>query len=463
MTVNILTIKCPQCSSIKHSSLGDDKYKCESCGAIYFIDKNEQHIYIHQQNQSQETLEVNKITNFKILGLLGCLIPLVLVLYFYLTENSNDIDPVIESDSYQSTISSSEINKIKKEEWTHKNIKMFVDNETPFLIMESKLHVEDPDLFAQSKDQFFIKIFDINAKQFVSEFNVTDDNNKKISYEIKTWDQDEILLLINNQKFYQLNKKNKTFQDVEQRFFTNHTEFSQGLAKIEFVRPQWGSGLYVYTNKGKHFYYYPMIDKLYDEDAFYNARDGFKSLPANASTRISYQFDLESYDYPDENHQLIKYEYKYLPGFPREEPMFRWRKIYDNPSNQAVVVIYENTPFKKLLIHPTKKNDSRIIKYADFTPDRLYFFPQLLTFNDDAVLIAFTTSPVKTENYIVQLLNAKNTDIIFSYNFPFEFKQLNAEITKDHILLMTEDHFIGLNHEGKQDFLLDIQSLNSRE
>ena len=159
MTVNILTIKCPQCSSIKHSSLGDDKYKCESCGAIYFIDKNEQHIYIHQQNQSQETLEVNKITNFKILGLLGCLIPLVLVLYFYLTENSNDIDPVIESDSYQSTISSSEINKIKKEEWTHKNIKMFVDNETPFLIMESKLHVEDPDLFAQSKDQFFIKIF----------------------------------------------------------------------------------------------------------------------------------------------------------------------------------------------------------------------------------------------------------------------------------------------------------------
>ncbi|PXZ04085.1 hypothetical protein DKK79_06850 [Gilliamella apicola] len=63
---------------------------------------------------------------------------------------------------------------------------MFVDNETPFLIMDSKLRVEDPEMFTQSKIQYFIKIFDINAQQFVSEFNVTDDNNKKISYEIKT-------------------------------------------------------------------------------------------------------------------------------------------------------------------------------------------------------------------------------------------------------------------------------------
>ncbi|MBC9131436.1 hypothetical protein JMI89_09645 [Frischella sp. Ac48] len=456
MASNILTIKCPQCGCIKHSSLGNDKYHCDGCGAIYFIDKNDMHIFHHQQNGPQNTIKSNKLL---IIGLIIFFSALFLIRFFVIQiKNTETTQPKVVE--YRSYVTSNE-NRIKptqptkKELWKHKNIAMFITNDTPYLIMESHLSISES--MKPTQDQYFIKIFNTKTQRFESEFNLIDEHNNKFPYVIKTWDDGEILLLINNLKLFQLNKKEKIFKNVNDSFFSEHPEFSQGLAKIEFVRDDWGSGLYVYTNEGKHFYFYPTINKLYDKDAFFDANSGFKSLPENTATSTGFAFNIYSYEYPDEDSLLIKFDYKYQPNYPREQPSFSWRKFYGTEDG----FFTDETPYQKVLMNEWMMNRTRTIKYQNFTPDRVYFFPKLLDFNEEFILIAFTTSPVKAENYIVQLLNAKSAEIIWSYDFPLNFKNTRGKILGDRILLMTDDHLIELNEKGKQTLSLDITSLNN--
>ncbi|WP_141673812.1 hypothetical protein [Gilliamella sp. Choc5-1] len=473
MTSNILTIKCPQCGSIKHSSLGNEKYQCEGCGAVYFVDKNDVHVFHHQQSEPKKTIQSkNNTINIVVIvcASIFCTVifGVIAVLQVLGSEGFFESKPVAYS--AKSTSDKNRTNPpatVNKEKWTHKNIDIFVYKDTPYLIMKSKLKISKDDPFSRREEQHFIKIYDTQANQFVGQFELPIDEkshfSEPIPYELRKWDNDDFLLLIDKQKLYRLNKHNKIFEYVNDTMFAKQPEFSQGLAEIKFVSKEWGDGLYVYTNKGKHFYFYPNIDKLYKDDEFYKARTGATPLPANFSVRTAFSFSTISNDYPDENCRLIQYEYQYLPGYPREEAWFKWSNFYYTKQNQAIVIINSDTPYEKVLLEPWLKKASRTLKYRDFTPDRVYFFPKLLDDNGDSLLIAFSTSPVKKDNYVIQLLDTKDADIRWSYNFPLTFNSVKAKILNDRIILMTADKLIQLNHDGKQDFILDTKSLDSNK
>lgn len=110
-------------------------------------------------------------------------------------------------------------------------------------------------------------------------------------------------------------------------------------------------------------------------------------------------------------------------------------------------------------MEPWRKKASRTLKYLDFTPDRVYFFPRILDYNADSVLIAFSTSPVNKDKYIIQLLDAKTGDIRWSYNFPLENNELGAKILDNRIILRTKNKFILLDSDGKQNSISDIKTL----
>ncbi|WP_085164657.1 hypothetical protein [Gilliamella bombi] len=126
--------------------------------------------------------------------------------------------------------------------------------------MKSKLKISKDDPFSRREEQHLIKIYDTQANQFVGQFEFPIDEkshfSESIPYELRKWDNDDFLLLIDKQKLYRLNKHNKTFEYVNDPMFAKQPEFSQGLAEIKFVSKEWGDSLYVYTNKGKHFYFY---------------------------------------------------------------------------------------------------------------------------------------------------------------------------------------------------------------
>lgn len=466
MTSNILTIKCPQCGSIKHISLGNEKYKCEGCGAVYFVDKKDIHIFHHQQSQQSQQpnmVQPNKTIIWGVIAFSCVVFLLVMIESFIDGNNSNSKGSVVGHSSYSSTNNNrpKPTQEAITKEWSNNIIDMYVFKGKPYLIFKTELSLSKR--ASRSQYQHFIRIYDIEANKIVGQFELPTDKKDPFSrphpYELVKWEDDDFMLLIDNQKLYQLNKYNNTFESVNKELFSKQAEFSSGLAEIKFVSEDYGSGLYVYTNKGKHFYYYPKIDKIYNDSEYYKARSGQTPLPSNFSVRTGFSFSTKSNDYPDEIPRLIKYEYQFLPGYPREDVWFKWTNVYYTKQNQAIVVIDNNTPYEKILLEPWRKKASRTLKYLDFTPDRVYFFPRILDYNADSVLIGFSTSPVNKDKYIIQLLDAKTGDIRWSYNFPLEYYKLGAKILDNRIILRTENKFILLDSDGKQNSISDIKTL----
>ena len=98
-----------------------------------------------------------------------------------------------------------------------------------------------------------------------------------------------------------------------------------------------------------------------------------------------------------DKYRLIQYRYQYQSGYPNPMPSLEY--------NDA----------KQLDQKQWSKQRSPVTDLAELTPNRHYFSPQLLDFNQQQLLIAYKLTPAQDTLYTIQALNAQNGEVKWTY------------------------------------------------
>ena len=246
---------------------------------------------------------------------------------------------------------------------------------------------------------------------------LTELNGQKLkNLDLKAFENGDLYLLANKTKVYQVDKAAYSVTDVTKTLFQGQPELSVGVASIEPVRDDNGDGFSIFTNDGRTVFFFPRIRKVYNEDAYYEAQGGFKTLRPNSATKTTFVFTGKSTTYPEDKLQLIKYQYRNNDGGAKQEPDFSWDDDYGGSG-----IFTDADPHKKVLITPYSLQRARVLSFSDFTPGRLYFSPGVLHADAGQVLIRFRPTAADGSAPVVQVLDAKTGTIKFTTPLPTDF------------------------------------------
>lgn len=425
MAKRIKAIKCPQCGSTKATEIRTDYYRCDSCRTEFFIDSDD----ININHRYEGFNPVNK-TNLKYL-MAGAAIFLG-VLFFFSTKRP--------SSSYSPPGIPAERDVVEKEVFFWDRIEEFkgfanAAGDGMVIIIGNRgskkgysVSDEKQSCFAvyQAIDQKRIMIKPINGLE----------NTAISDAEVQSFENGDVYAIINKKKLFKLNTatyelKEIVFESLE------FPEFEKGVYQIEFAYDN--EGFKVINELGKELYYFPVINKVYSNDAFYKARS--EQLP-DAKEQAAFQFSDESLDFPDEKTQLIKYHYWHQMGYPIDIPRFAWQKDFGGPG-----IFTDRSPYRKVLILPYNAQTARLISWKDFTPERDYLSGTVLAYDEKEVLIAFTTTV--SGNEIIQLLDAETAAV--KWTMPSDTQYM----VSDKVAKVKDGY---LFTEYKKSWLFDTQS-----
>lgn len=433
MAKRIKAIKCPQCGSTKATETRTDYYRCDSCNTEFFIDSDD----ININHRYEELNPINK-TNLKYI-IVG--VAIFLGVFFFLW---NILSTNRSSASYSPSSVSAERNEVEKEVVFWDRIEGFhgfanATGDGMILVIGNRgskkgysVSDEKQSCFAiyQAIDQKQIMIKPINGME-----NTTISDAK-----VQSFENGDVYAIINKKKLFKLNIATYELKEIVFESL-KFTEFEKGVYQIEFAYDN--EGFKVINELGKELYYFPVINKVYSNDAFYDARS--KKTP-DAKKQAAFQFSDESLDFPDEKTQLIKYYYWHQTGYPIDIPRFAWQKDYGGSG-----IFTDRSPYRKVLILPYNAQTARLISWKDFTPERDYLSGTVLAYNDKEVLIAFTTTV--SGNEIIQLLDAETAEV--KWTMPSDFQYMIS----DEVVKVKEGY---LFTKYKESWLFNTQNKESK-
>ncbi|TDG37309.1 hypothetical protein EZJ43_04110 [Pedobacter changchengzhani] len=442
MAKEIKVIQCPKCGSTQKTEVKPDFYRCDNCNTEYFLDDNDVNInhnvnYNHGQNGAPFNVPYSskQIIYAVIIG--------VILFFFFLIKltTCNRSTPQRYSTSERGNTSSAD-NSEPEITWDRSEKLSFVNaSGKPMVLVvgEKDFHKEDV------KDVYFADAYDVADNEAVKSTKLDGITKNSIDdYKIRTFSNGQIYFIVNKNKVFSFDKTTYAVSDVTTSLFKNASEFSAGLASVEFVYDNYGDGFNILTNDGNNLYYYPIVNKVYKKDAFYTASQGFNSLLPGAKDKLSFAFSTVDNDYENEKIQLVKYYYKDNGGGPKDDVRFGWRKDYGGSG-----IFTDASPYRKVFILPYSKTSGRIISFANFTPDRLYFNPKILFSDNEVVLISFNATAGEKAATSIQCLNAQSGAIIFTTPLSENSYLKNAIRYKTGFVIDNNSGFYNLSSTGK--------------
>lgn len=435
MAKEIKVIKCPNCGSVNKIELKPDFYRCNSCQTEYFLDDNDVNInYNHNYNHSNQPSATNERT-LKIIGIVLGSIFAFFVLIFIVTaifsskhKNTNSVyttstSPIREEDNgfYASRYS---------------NITFLQPgNQQPIIVMlENRRYKSNTN---EEKNGTYIAFYNPIKKELLAEEKVSNESLSSSDFKFREFFDGNIYIVNNKTSFLRLDKEKLKTEDVGKKFFEANTDLQIGVATMDFVYDDNGDGLVLLTNDGKKRYYYPLIQKLYTEDQYYKANNGFSSLLPNAKDKTIHIFTTESSDYPEEKLQLLQITYKDNGPGPKDvTDRLRWWKDYGGSG-----IFTDRDPYRKSLVGRYEKERGRILNWKDVTPDRLYFAPTVLLDDGANLIIQFRADANTKSAYKLQKLNGQNGAIEWTTSIP------DAKTMKT--LIKYKDGFAGVNNSDE--------------
>lgn len=436
MAKTIKTIKCPTCGSTKITETRQDYYKCDSCGVDFILDNDDiniNHRHFHDRPLVSGYKHIRKIIIIIFAGVF-----VISLLFQLLKPNSK---PANNYSTYSSTQTQKEEEKILYE-WSNDSKKMaFLSEDGEPLVMVIGKIKEDNHRLHGEDNTIYYAVYDLknSKKKFIKILEDASSKTNSTGIAIREFDDKNIYVIINNRNIYQI-KQDFSIQNIGEYYVKKNTELAVGLAKIEFENINDGSALKLVNNEGKQLTYLPLIDKIYKKDKFHDAKS---IIPPQAKTLTAYTFSSVDDDFPDEKIRLVKYTFKDQIGYPKEKPMFGWIKDYAQYG-----IIYDNTPYTKKFIRPYWAEQAKIVNYEILTPDRTYFAPKVLAYNDEYILIKNKATPIEGEPSQVQLINAKTTEIELAFTPEIDRYQNNNYILKDGFIIESNDYHY-LDKTGK--------------
>jgi len=386
MAKHIDIIKCPQCGSVENTEPKPDFFKCSSCGTEYFLDDDE----INNKYTSPIAPETKALAKRK--GVFVVIFSVVILLI-------SIVSALLFNKTVQNTSSSFSSSQYS---WEYESNSFFeTPNKKPVFIV---VGTRSTGVYSTAGNKVYAGFYDAtNGKEIAMQEIQMQTNSLDINF--RHFENGDIYFILNKARLFKVNKQNKSVAEVLADTYKDLPVLQSGIAIIEFVYEGNGDGFNITTNEGKQLYYYPLIQKTFSKDSFSDAQEGFKNIPANTTVRSAFIFSGKSFssDYSDEKIQLIKYQYKTPIGFPKNNPSFSWSTDF-------------NSSGSKVLINKWGLERGRVVSYNDFTPNRLYFEPKVLTFDDKTVLIAYKNTPVEDSPFSIQLLDANTAKILWTYS-----------------------------------------------
>ncbi len=208
-------------------------------------------------------------------------------------------------------------------------------------------------------------------------------------------------LIVDKMQLFGVDPVTHTVREVTTTAFARHAALAAGIATMRFDQAGWGDGLELLTNDGGKYHYYPLIDQLYTDEAWYQATHAFTPARRGARPRTYYTFTGASFEFPDAPLELLSVRYLANAGGPEfrlENPS--WRRDYGRSG-----MYHGNDAYRKVLISAHDQERSRILSFRNLTPGRRYFDPEVRYADSTALLITLRATAAPTAPLRLQCLD----------------------------------------------------------
>ena len=416
-------IKCPHCGSPSYTEIRPDTYQCQHCDSAFSTGSGENHIqhtHVHTVHYAPDPSRRKQ--------LIICVVLLLLFVVIMAIQVKLRTERAVE----RSQLASKQYRSAPK----------------PFL----NWRTTESTLFSDGKDNTFIvgigvirtNLKNIDSKErYVSVIDAITGKSLSLqslgrgpadvlmnSVAMQTWDNGDLMLIVDKKTLYRMDKETKTFEPVGESYFSGHKVFSAGLAQIEFMSVSDGSGLRIYTNDGLRRYFYPLVNGVYHPDTFYKAYSETDSVPKDSPVMTGFHFTSTINSVEETPIKLIRYQHKNAKGYPRMNVVFRREKN---------------------VLPDGLRRQGRIVSFADFTPGRTWFTPRVLGFDDNHVLVAFRVVPSGETPLVLQLLNARTAETVWSYHTEWRSHQgSSARFINNRVIVQNQQEILVLNDRGKK-------------
>ena len=443
-------ITCPQCGSTEKTGTRTDQFCCGNCGTQYFLDSDDitvNHVVRHAPAPRSAVAPARSRGVAVGLGLAVLVVPLLIVTAgVFSWTKSEPRQRVSAGEARERGFEArtgedvAEAPRSDEFKWGSTERSLYLDGEgRPTLFVVGERRYE-----SSERDGYFASFYDPSTGAERKSVPLPDLNGKKsVDLALKAFASGELYVVANKTRVYEVDKTTSEARDVTKTLFEAAPELSVGVASVEALRDSQGDGFSVFTNDGRTVVYFPRIQKAYTKDAFYEAGGGMKNAAPKSPTRTVFTFSSKSSSYPEDKLQLIKYQFRDNEGGPKDAARFSWDRDYGGSG-----IFTSADPFKKRLITPWQMNRARVVSFDDFTPDRLYFSPEVMYYDAEQVLISFRPTAAEDSAPVAQLLDAKTGAIAFTTPLPEDLDVQEAVRSAEGFVLRGRRTTVPLSADG---------------
>lgn len=394
MAKYIKALKCPHCGSIKKQEYKEDHYICSNCGTEYFLDNDDINVNIKHKYKEEKASSLPDKTRKNIIYFLAFIVSILLLssLITSVWKGEKSTSPKQANKNYREYIES---------------FLAYSGKDPEDIVLMFKVQRRNSSSEEKS-EQYFIRFYDPIKEKVLHEQEMMDWKDGYYFRYRKFSDGKWYVVPAKSNRVYKIDEQRHVMEEVTDKILGGVPEFASGIATLDFMNKGYGDGFRLMTNDGKDFYYYPLPQMLYkDFKELRDAREGVKSLKEDAKESVHYIFTEESYEYPEEKKQLIKYWYKHKEGYPIQLPysnQTKWQKVHNYNSHLGA------GSYQKMLFR-----DSRISKFIDITPGRLYFEPEIMYQDEYSLYIRGLPNANPEGKKYLQKIDTETGEVLWTY------------------------------------------------
>ncbi|AEK23965.1 Conserved hypothetical protein [Capnocytophaga canimorsus Cc5] len=431
MAKRIKPIKCPQCGSTQATETKTDYYRCNSCQSEFFIDSDDININ-HRHTYDTPQLSAKHLKALKFLGL-GIAVFFLMMMVISLLPSRTTYSPSAIQEN--------------KPYWGIEAIIPTADKEgEPIAVAVGDI------VSGNYPNQTYKPTFGFfHAQTFKEIATVPIDIEKVGDVSYKKMDEGKTYIIINKNRLFLLDEKTLSINEVTPQSI-GLAEFEKGFAGVELA-VAYENTLKITNNLGQGYYYYPKLNKAVVYGNYKEIDQLIAQNPIAPQGVTKFVFTKKGVGFSekmtDKFPELFKVKTQSQIGYPYRELMMRWNY---NLSEQRV----ELETFQK---------ESRIVEYKNFTPNRIYFVPEVFHYDDNEVLIHFKHELAESSPYFFQVLDAQTGEVKLSLQSHKNMHYVRDDFvakTKDGYLITLRDIFLLNTKNGKLEKLELREKLTQR-
>ncbi len=442
MAKQIKAIKCPQCGSVDNKQIKDDYYKCENCGAQYFLDSDDVNVNVKHSFDNSRPAPTG-IKPVKALGMILVVMVAMSIFVIMITKGFKNSVSTFGNANITGFRDNSEL-----------DFPMTTNGKDAYIFSLSSRYYSSLSSTPNSRNGIYYSFLDANNGKMVKTEPITA-LDKLTESKARKFSDGNYYIVANKKKVMRIDAANMSLEDITVSMFEKDPAYTSGIASVEFVYDSQGEGFKVMTNTGKELFYYPLVNKSYTQQEFYNNYHGMKTLLPGAKDSTYYVFTLKSTINRDvemrqeDQVQLLKVVYKYNAGGPQT--------IADRPT------WYQgNIRGSKMELTQIGERE-RVVSYKNLTPDKLYFNPHILYYDKNHLLIKYKVTAAEDAAKNVQSIDVETGEVLWTvqispkYDY-YYFYKYTALIDKKYYVKTSAKNYFVVDEDGKNLKYFEIPS-----